>query len=102
MEAFLTAILVIFIITVGLIAIGLYLISKLVGGFSNLKSIYRLFSGGERGTTKQRTTRASSSSERSSRTYNNKEEHKKQSQTSGKMFDDNEGTYVDFEEVKES
>ena len=100
MEAFLTAILVIFMIISGLVAIGLYLISKMLGGFGNLKSLYRFFSGGGQGTTEQRTAHSSSSSGHSSR-INSQTKGESQGQASGKMFDDSEGTYVDFEEVKE-
>ena len=102
MEAFLTAILVIFFIIFGLVAIGIYLMSKMLGGFGNLRAIYRLFSGRGQSTAQQRTAHSSSSSGHSSRTYTNKEKTTKNSaQTPEKMFEQNEGTYVDFEEVRE-
>lgn len=100
MSAFLTALFIIILFVLAFIAIGLYLISKLVGGFGNLRAIYRLFSGkGARNT--QGSSAKSSSSGKSSRTYNKKEKATKNTaQTSGKMFEQNEGTYVEFEEVK--
>ena len=100
MSAFLTALLIIFFIVLVFIAIGLYLMSKLVGGFGNLRAIYRLFTG-KGAKNAQSSSAKSSSSGKSSRTYTNKEKAtKKSAQTSGKMFEQNEGTYVEFEEVK--
>ncbi|MBR2771182.1 MAG: DUF4834 family protein [Bacteroidales bacterium] len=81
------------------IAIGLYFIVRLVGGFGNLRAIYRLFSGKHA----RSSSAKSSSSGKSSRTYNNNkgnQTHTKNAQTDNKVFGQNEGTYVDFEEVK--
>ena len=84
-----------------LIIIGLYLLSRLVGGLGNLRAIYRLFSGKGVNNT-QRSSAKSSSSGKSSRTYTNKgKTTKNTAQTPGKMFEQNEGTYVEFEEVTE-
>lgn len=100
MSTFLTAFLVIFTITLVFVGIGFYLMSKLVGGFGNLKALYRLFSGKGRQNTKQRTSHSASG--RSSRTRHTQEQPSGGGgQASGKMFSDSEGTYVDFEEVKE-
>lgn len=100
MSAFLTALFTIVFIALVFIGIGIYLMSRLVGGFGNLRAIYRLFTGKGKQTHRKRTAKTSSSG-KSSRTYNNN------STTSGsdaqgdtKVFGDNEGTYVDFEEVK--
>ena len=100
MSAFLTALLITFFIALVFILIGLYFLSRMVGGFGNLRAIYRLFSG--KGASKaQGSSAKSSSSSQSSRTYTNKENTtKKSAQTPGKMFEQNEGTYVEFEEVK--
>ncbi len=100
MEAFLTAILFIFVFTVGLVALGVYLMSKLVGGFTNLKSLYRLFSGKKTPNEKPQSAKMSDSNS-SSRTYNNGQSSSVHSQADGKMFGQGEGVYVDFEEVKE-
>ena len=100
MSAFLTALLITLFFVLAFIAIGLYLMSKLVGGFGNLRAIYRLFTG--KGAKNAQTGSAkSSSSGKSSHTYNNKgKATKNAAQTSGKMFEQNEGTYVEFEELK--
>lgn len=101
MSAFLTALLIIVFFVLAFILIGLYLMSKMVGGFGNLRAIYRLFTGkGKQGTRQQ--SAKSSSSGKSSRTYNKaKKTSTKNAQTTGKMFGQNEGTYVEFEEVSE-
>ncbi len=101
MDVLITILLFIVIPALVLIIIGLYLLSRLVGGLGNLRAIYRLFSGKGVNNT-QRSSAKSSSSGRSSRTYNNHSKtDAKNAQTSGKMFGQNEGTYVEFEEVTE-
>ena len=88
--------LVLFII-LGLVALGFVLIGRLVGGLRNLRA---LFSGGK-GQDAQRSSAKSSSSGHSSRTYYQENPlGKKKAQASGKMFGQNEGTYVEFEEVE--
>ena len=100
MSAFLTALFTILFIAFIFILLGLYLVSRLVGGFGNLRAIYRLFSGKGAKNAQGRSAKSSSSG-KSSRTYTNKEKAtKKSAQSSGKMFEQNEGTYVEFEEVK--
>jgi len=79
---------------------GFFLLSRLVGGFGNLKAIYRLFAGKRNGT-RTRQSAKSSSAGSSSHTYTKrKKSSSNTSPTDEKMFADNEGTYVDFEEVK--
>lgn len=91
--------LILFII-LGLITLGFVLISRLVGGLRNLRALFRVFSGGK-GQGTQRGSAKSSSSGHSSRTYYQENPSgKKKAQASGKMFGQNEGTYVEFEEVE--
>lgn len=100
MSTFLTALFSIFVIVLVLMLIGLYLMSKMVGGFGNLRALYRLFTGRGRQGARQQSAKSSSSG-KSSRTYNNKSTpHESKAQADGKMFGQNEGTYVEFEEVK--
>ncbi|MBO7592202.1 MAG: DUF4834 family protein [Bacteroidaceae bacterium] len=100
MSAFLTALFTILFIVFIFVLFGLYLMSRLVGGFGNLRAIYRLFSG-KGAKNAQDDSAKSSSSGKSSRTYTNKgKTTKNTAQTHGKMFEQNEGTYVEFEEVK--
>lgn len=100
MSAFLTTLFIVVFFVLTFILIGLFLMSRLVGGFSNLRALYRLFTGkGKRNT--QKHSAKSSSSSKSSRTYNHTKTQRDDAQTDGKMFGQNEGTYVEFEEVKE-
>ena len=100
MDVLITVLLFIVIPALVFIGLGLYLMSKLVGGFGNLRALYRLFTGKGMQGARQGSAKTSASG-KSSRTYNNKEKTtKRTAQTSGKMFEQNEGTYVDFEEVK--
>ena len=84
------------------IVLGLYLMSRMVGGVRNLHALYRLFTGRNAKST-QRGSAKKSAQDRSAHTYNNKSSASTAEQTkpNGKMFGDNEGTYVDFEEVKD-
>ncbi len=100
MEAFLTALILIILPALIFILIGLYLMSRLVGGFGNLKALYRLFTG-RGGQNARQESAKSSSSDSSSRTYNRGRKSGSDAQTGGKMFGQDEGTYVEFEEVKE-
>lgn len=102
MEAFFTVVFIIILIVLGFILIGFWLMSRLVGGFGNLRALYRLFKGkGVQGA--RHNTAKTSGSARSERT-NNKKSHATANgnvkSASGKMFEHDEGTYVDFEEVK--
>ena len=99
MSTFLTALFTILFFALVFILIGLYLMSRLVGGFGNLKALYRLFSGKGRKNTRQSSAKSSG---KSSRTYNHKGQATgSDAQTKDKVFGQNEGTYVEFEEVKE-
>ena len=54
MSAFLTALFIIVFFVLAIILLGLYLMSKMVGGFGNLRAIYRLFTGkGKQGARQQ-------------------------------------------------
>ncbi len=119
MAEFITALLIILFVFLVFIFIGIYLMSRLVGGFGNLRAIYRLFSGGGKGAS-HRGSAKTSASDHSSRTYNNNKGRQGRQgerrdggrngerdggrggdgREGGKMFSDNEGTYVEFEEVK--
>lgn len=103
MSAFLTALFIILFTILVFVLIGLYLLSKMVGGFGNLKAIYRLFSG--KGTRRPNHHSAKSSSSRGSSRHASASQGnatRQQSDSSdGKVFGENEGTYVEFEEVKE-
>lgn len=101
MDVLITFLLFIVIPALVFIGIGLYLISRLVGGFGNLRALYRLFSGKHTNTARGGSAKSSASG-KSSRTYNNKngQTHTKNAQTDNKVFGQNEGTYVEFEEVK--
>ncbi|NLV51651.1 MAG: DUF4834 family protein [Bacteroidales bacterium] len=98
MTEFFSFLFITFLFVLALIATGLYLLSKMVGGFSNLKSIYRAFKGknnsnaNPRGQQNQSTSSNSSSAQSS---HSNED-----STTDRKVFGRNEGTYVDFEDVK--
>ena len=100
MDVLITVLLFIVIPALVFIGIGLYLISRLVGGFGNLRALYRLFSGKGANTARGNSAKSSASG-KSSRTYNKKSQsHTKNAQTDSKVFGQNEGTYVEFEEVK--
>ncbi|MBQ9665793.1 MAG: DUF4834 family protein [Bacteroidaceae bacterium] len=97
MSVFVFAIFVVLFIIVGILSIGIYLLSLLLGGFANLKNLfYNLTGWGDSSGTQQRTAKSSASDNSSSR----QKDTTKSGNTGGKVFDDSEGTYVDFEEVK--
>ena len=101
MDVLITILLFIVIPALVFIGIGLYLISRLVGGFGNLRALYRLFSGKHTNTARGGSAKSSASG-KSSRTYNNKNQTRtKNAQTDDKVFGHNEGTYVEFEEVND-
>lgn len=94
------------IVVLAIIGIGVYLLSKLVGGFGNLKRIVQGFFSFNKARNKARnearnsqayssdsgTSSSSSGSSRSS-SYSG-------AASGGKIFDSSEGEYVDFEEIK--
>lgn len=99
MSTFLTALFTILFILLVLVLIGFYLMSRLVGGFGNLKALYRFFTGKGGRATRQSSAK---SSDKSSRTYHEKTEAAGgKAHTGDKMFGQNEGTYVEYEEVKD-
>ena len=100
MSAFLTALFSIILIALLFILVGLYLMSKLVGGFGNLKALYRLFTGKGRQGPRQYSAKSSSSGKSSSTDHQTKTTGN-DAHADGKVFGQNEGTYVEFEEVKE-
>lgn len=100
MEAFFTALFIVVFFALVFIFIGFFLISRLVGGLGNLKALYRLFTGHGKQNARQGSAKSSSSGS-SSHTYNKGKASGGDAQKNGKMFGQNEGTYVEFEEVKE-
>ena len=84
MEAFFTALFIVVFFALVFIFIGFFLISRLVGGLGNLKALYRLFTGHGKQNARQGSAKSGGDA-----------------QKDGKMFGQNEGTYVEFEEVKE-
>lgn len=86
-----------FLLFVGIVFLGLYLLSSLLGGFQNLRALfYKLTGWGPRPS-------SASTSEKSSRTSSQQSSSARETSDSGtsaeKKFGTNEGTYVDFEEV---
>lgn len=86
-----------FLLFVGIVFLGLYLLSSLLGGFQNLRTLfYKLTGWGPRPS-------SASTSEKSSRTSSQQFSSTRETSDSGtsaeKKFGTNEGTYVDFEEV---
>ncbi len=61
MSAFLTALFIIVFFVLAIILLGLYLMSKMVGGFGNLRAIYRLFTGKGKQGARQQSAKSSSS-----------------------------------------
>lgn len=99
---------VILLFVISIFIVGVYLLSKLVGGFENLQRLFYKFTGW--GKPKARTANGGSS-RFSSSTYSSTSDATGRTQSGGtskgggtangeKMFGRNEGTYVDFEEVK--
>lgn len=90
---------IIFVIIITLLSLGTYILSALFGGFMNFKKIVYGLMGWNSGNTQ--TTSAKSSNKASSKTYSNYNKSQSKSTSSqGKMFDKDEGTYIDFEDVK--
>ena len=99
MSTFLTALLVFLFFVLGIVFIGFYLMSKMVGGFSNMRALYRLFTGRGNPNVRQGASKSSSSGA-SSRAYNGKgKTNGGAAQKNGKIFGQNEGTYIEFEEM---
>lgn len=95
------------IVVLSIIGIGVYLLSKLVGGFGNLKRIVKgLFSFNkarkEAKKSKGDSSKAYSSNRGSSSSSSSSSGGSSSQKTAsgGKIFDSSEGEYVDFEEIK--
>lgn len=103
-EFLLTIIAIVLLIVLAVIGIGVYILSKLLGGFGNVRKIFmkltgwgnkaRVSSDTKEGRTKKQSSNSSSSSSGSASSSSSA------SSTGGKIFNSNEGTYVDFEEIK--
>ena len=79
-----------------LLSFGTYVLSIMFGGFRNLKNFVCRLLGWDKG--KSQTRYAKSSSGRTSSSQNKSKG--KSPESSKKVFDQDEGTYIDFEEVK--
>lgn len=82
---------------------GMYLLSKLVGGFDNLLKLFKKLTG-RKAKDSYRTSNASSaygsSNSGTSSAASGGTGARRAKENGDKMFGSNEGTYVDFEEVK--
>lgn len=99
MSVFLAVLLVIFFCVLFLLVIGFYLMVRLAGGWGNLKALCRLFMGGK-GSGKKKHSAQSASGTSSSNHKRSSNMSSTSTRTSDKVFGANEGTYVDFEDVK--
>lgn len=91
----------VFVVIILLLSFGTYVLSLLFGGFMNLKNFVYNLLGWNNGTTRTNSANASSSktsSHTSSAHSNTKGQSSSASQD--KVFNKDEGTYIDFEEVK--
>lgn len=96
----LALLIIIFIIIIVLLSFGTYVLSTLLGGFINLKNLVCQLMGWNKDKTQSRSSQ-SSANKSSSQTSSARTSTKgKPSASDGKMFDRDEGTYIDFEEVK--
>ncbi len=102
MSAFILGI--IFVVLFAILAvlfIGAYLLSKLLGGFSNLRRLFMQLTGWGRNEKAQgRRAKTSSGHDNFSQTANKAKKESREGAADAKMFDRNEGVYIDFEEVK--
>lgn len=83
-----------------LLFMGAYLLSKLLGGFANLKNIFCQLTGWGKKKSQKSSAKTSSSYDNFSRTANKATKESREGAADAKMFDRNEGVYIDFEEVK--
>ena len=86
----------IFVVIIILLSIGTYILSALFGGFMNLKNFVWRIMGWNTGKKQTRADKTASGASRSSNTKANPQQSAPQS----KVFTQEEGTYIDFEEVK--
>ena len=102
-EFLLTIIAIVLLIVLAVIGIGVYILSKLLGGFGNVRKLFMKLSGWgnkarvssdtKEGRTKKQSSNSSSFGSAGSSGSSS-------SSNGGKIFNSNEGTYVDFEEIK--
>lgn len=91
---------IIFVGVIVLLSIGTYILSALFGGLANLRNLFYRLMGWNAGN-RQAGSASSSANKASSKTSSGYTKSQSQSSASqGKMFDRDEGTYIDFEEVK--
>lgn len=83
-----------------LLFMGAYLLSKLLGGFANLKNIFCQLTGWGKKKSQKSSAQTSSSYDNFSRTANKTKKEDAGHAPEVKVFGQNEGTYIDFEEVK--
>ena len=83
-----------------LLLMGAYLLSKLLGGFSNLKNLFSQLTGWGKENREKESAKTSSSRDNFSRTANKTKKEDGNQGPETKVFGQNEGTYIDFEEVK--
>ena len=89
----------VFVVIFILLSLGTYILSTLLGGFMNLKNfICRLMGWNING--KTQTNTANSSFDKTSSHASSTDTKNNRRPSQGKMFDQDEGTYIDFEEVK--
>lgn len=98
MSVIFLVIFVLFLVLIGILSIGIYLLSALLGGFANLKALFYKLTGWGRGKTQQSNTQSSSTSSASSSSA--KKNASQNSSSDDKKFAQSEGTYIDFEEIK--
>lgn len=104
MEFLLSLLFIFLIIVLSILGIGFYLLSKLFGGAENAWNMIRKFIGWKRGASASESRGSSENSNdgfQSGSSSNSKSSSSERKNNNGKMFDSNEGTYVDFEEVKQ-
>lgn len=90
---------IVFVVIIILLSLGTYVLSALFGGFVNLKNVVCRLFGWDSGGQQTHSAQSSSSNKTSSRTSSDKGKSKSPP-SEGKVFNQDEGTYIDFEEVK--
>ena len=88
----------IFVVLILLLSFGTYVLSRLFGGFINLKNFVCRLMGWNTGKASSSQSSSKKTQSKTSSAYTKSQEQSSAPQ--GKMFDKDEGTYIDFEEVK--
>lgn len=101
MEFLLSLLFIFLIIVLSILGIGFYLLSKLFGGAENAWNMIRKFIGWKRGASASASRGSSENSNGGFQSGSSKNSSSERKNNNGKMFDSSEGTYVDFEEVKQ-